>query len=221
MSGAGGRSESDTAGPVAPIVTPRRDEQPGEVGAHPRRVEVRVGGGQPARDVGEVGHAREVDVGGAPSGLPQPLGVGEQHAGLAVPARGRQAHVDAVGGTARQQVELVRAVDQQREGDRALERERRALSVDWSHRSEPDGITLLYQTAGSAWEAPPARLVYRCASGPLNVFVLTALRSGRRLASSKSPVRDRASVIVAWATPSDISPSARELRFDTVSPGWW
>ena len=62
-----------------------------------------------------------------------------------------------------------------------------------------------------------ARNGLRRASVPRSCTTLAFVR----LPSSKKPLRDWASVSVAWATPSDISLSAVELRLVAVSHAWW
>src|ERR687895_1170248 len=52
----------------------------------------------------------------------------KQEAGLSVAARRDEAHVDAIAGTPREQVEFPAAVDQKVRRDRPLERERRSLA---------------------------------------------------------------------------------------------
>ena len=96
-SGDWGRGPTTTLAPPSRRVSPSRREQPGEVGADPTGVQRRVGRGEPARDVGHVGDAREIDVRGAPPRLAQLRRVRQEQTRLAVAPRRREPHADAVG----------------------------------------------------------------------------------------------------------------------------
>ena len=123
----GARPDHDVRA-AGPDAEPEPGEQAGEMGADPAAVQRRVGGCDPARDVGHVGDAREVHVRGAPPGLPQLRRVGQEQARLAVAPWGCQPHAHAVARAPPQGRQLRLAVDQQIRRHWALEAKRRALS---------------------------------------------------------------------------------------------